>query len=101
MSTQLDVATLQRFRMRRFVSVLLLMATHLLKIANHKYISKYLMVCPHPPFRINFGDFWPTSEPLSAVLGTNVTKELVPNTDDRGSVSMVSLLHSCKQKVVC
>ena len=25
-----------------------------------------------PPMFINFGDFWPTSEPLSAVLATNV-----------------------------
>ena len=40
---------------------------------------------PHPPFVINFGDVWPTSEPLSAVLGTNVTKELVHNIADRGS----------------
>ena len=27
---------------------------------------------PPPPIIIDFGDFWPTSEPLSAVLATNV-----------------------------
>ena len=27
---------------------------------------------PPPPIVIKFGDVWPTSEPLSAVLGTNV-----------------------------
>ena len=27
---------------------------------------------PPPSIVINFGDIWPTSEPLSAVLGTNL-----------------------------
>ena len=28
---------------------------------------------PHPPNVINFGDIWPTSEPLTAEVGTNGT----------------------------
>ena len=55
---------------------------------------------PYTPFVNTFGDVWPTPEPLSAVLGTNVrfraviqratTEQLyrqlvVPNSADRGS----------------
>ena len=39
-----------------------------------------------PPIVINFGDIWPTSEPLSGVLGTtSCLSVLVASTADRGS----------------